>query len=91
MSTIEMTLPDGSVRQVESGTTCLDFAKSIGRKLAEDTLAVELDGVLRDLGTPLTAPASLRFITFESDVGHDLFWHSSSHVMAQAVCRQPAP
>jgi len=87
MSTIEMTLPDGSVRQVESGTTCLDFAKSIGRKLAEDALAVELDGVLRDLGTPLTAPASLRFITFESDVGHDLFWHSSSHVMAQAVCR----
>lgn len=87
MSSIEVTLPDGSIRSVERGTSCLEFARTIGRKLAEDALAVEVDGVLRDLGSPLTDSAAVRFVMFESDAGRDIFWHSSSHVMAQAVCR----
>ena len=87
MSSIDITLPDGSIRSVEKGISCADFAKSIGRKLAEDALAVEIDGVLRDLGTSLTTPAAVRFIMFDSETGRDIFWHSSSHIMAQAVCR----
>ena len=87
MSSIEVTLPDGSTRSVERGTSCLEFARTIGRKLAEDALAAEVDGVLRDLGSPLTESATVRFVMFESDAGRDIFWHSSSHVMAQAVCR----
>lgn len=87
MSSIEVTLPDGSTRSVERGTSCLEFARTIGRKLAEDALAAEVDGVLRDLGSPLTDSATVRFVMFESDAGRDIFWHSSSHVMAQAVCR----
>lgn len=87
MSSIEVKLPDGSRRSVEEGTSCLEFARSLGRKLAEDALAVELDGVLRDLTTPLTTSVALNFVTFESEAGREVFWHSSSHLMAQAVCR----
>jgi threonyl-tRNA synthetase len=86
MATINITLPDGSVRTAEAGTSCLDFVKQIGRKLAEDALAVTLDDELCDLAQTLDVPASIRVLTFDSDEGREVFWHSSAHLMAEAVC-----
>ena len=82
---IEITLPDGSKKSIDSGMTGAAFAATIGRKLAEAALAVEVDGVLRDLSFKLEAPATVRFVTFDSTEGRELFWHSSSHLLAEAL------
>jgi threonyl-tRNA synthetase len=87
MATIDITLPDGSVRALEAGASCLDLAKQIGRRLGEDALAAEIDGKLCDLTQHLSAPAGVRIITFDSPEGNEVFWHSSAHLMAEAVTR----
>jgi len=87
LAAIDITLPDGSVRAALAGTDCLAFAKQLGRRLAEDALAAELDGRLCDLSQSLDAPASIRIITFDSEEGREVFWHSSAHLMAEAVTR----
>ena len=85
LAVIALTLPDGSVKTFPAGTTGNDVALSIGRKLAQDALALKVDGVTIDLSTPLTADAAIEIITFSSPGGPDIFWHSSSHLMAQAI------
>ena len=85
LAVIALTLPDGSVKTFPAGTTGNDVALSIGRKLAQDALALKVDGVTIDLSTPLTADAAIEIITFSSPSGPDIFWHSSSHLMAQAI------
>ncbi len=82
---IALTLPDGSVKTFPTGSTGNDVALSIGRKLAQDALALKVNGVAIDLSTPLTADAAIEIITFTSPSGPDIFWHSSSHLMAQAI------
>ena len=85
LALIALTLPDGTVKSFPSGTTGLDIAQSIGRKLAQDALALKIDGTLVDLNSPLSADAAIEIITFDSADGKDVFWHSSSHIMAQAI------
>ena len=85
LAVIALTLPDGSVKTFPTGSTGNDVALSIGRKLAQDALALKVDGVAIDLNTPLTANAAIEIITFSSPEGPDIFWHSSSHLMAQAI------
>ncbi|NUQ81154.1 MAG: threonine--tRNA ligase [Bacteroidetes bacterium] len=85
MNTIRITLPDSSVREYAAGTTGLEIAASISRSLEKDALAIEVNGSIRDLNLPIDADASIRLITFDSDEGHDVYWHSSSHIMAQAI------
>ena len=85
LAVIALTLPDGNVKTFPAGTTGNDFALSIGRKLAQDALALKVNGVTIDLSTPLTADAAIEIITFSSSAGPDIFWHSSSHLMAQAI------
>ena len=85
LAVIALTLPDGSVKTFPTGSTGNDVALSIGRKLAQDALALKVDGVAIDLSTPLTADAAIEIITFSSPAGPDIFWHSSSHLMAQAI------
>lgn len=87
MATIDITLPDGSVRALEAGATCYDLAKLLGRRLAEDALAAEIDGRICDLSYVFTSPASARIITFDSEEGCEIFWHSSAHLMAEAVTK----
>lgn len=82
---ISLTLPDGSIRQYPKGTTGNDVAKSIGNKLFEAALGIKLNGKLRDLNLPIEEDATIEIITFDSDEGRDLYWHSSSHLMAQAI------
>jgi threonyl-tRNA synthetase len=85
LALIALTLPDGSVKTFPDGSTGNDVALSIGRKLAQDALAIKVNGVAIDLSTPLTVEASIEIITFNSPAGPDIFWHSSSHLMAQAI------
>ncbi|MFQ3597233.1 MAG: threonine--tRNA ligase [Chloroherpetonaceae bacterium] len=82
---VALTLPDGSIRQYPKGATGNDVAKSIGNKLFEAALGIKLNGKLRDLNLPIEEDATIEIITFDSDEGRDLYWHSSSHLMAQAI------
>ena len=67
MSTITITLPDGSHRTYDSGVTGQQIAASIGRGLARDALAVSIDGEVRDLARPITADAELKICTWKDD------------------------
>ncbi len=84
---IRVTLPDGSVKEVAPGTTALEVAESIGKRLAREAVAAEVDGRLVDLTAPLAADCRLRILTPDTPEGLDVLRHSASHVMAQAVKR----
>lgn len=82
---ISLTLPDGSIREVAEGTTGLQFAQSIGKRLAGDALAISLNGRTTDLNIPLAASSEIRILTFKDPEGRAVLRHSCGHVMAQAV------
>jgi len=82
---IQITFPDGSKKEYEAGVTGLDIAKSISNSLAKKALAVKVNGQTRDLKRPITEDSEFQILTFDDPDGKDVFWHSSSHVMAQAV------
>ena len=82
---INLTLPDGSVRQVEQGTTALDVARSISSRLAEEVLAAEVNGETIDLTRPINEDATLRLLKWEDAEGKHAFWHTSAHLMAEAI------
>jgi threonyl-tRNA synthetase len=84
---LKITFPDGSSREYEAGTTLAQIAESIGPKLSKAALAAEVNSSLMDMTTPLEEEAKVRFLTFKDEDGVDIFRHSSSHVMAQAVKR----
>src|SRR5579875_324906 len=84
---ITVILPDGTERRVVEGTTGLQLAELIGRRLAAAAVAVEVDGELRDLGRPLHDGAKVRIVTGETEEGRAVLRHSTAHVMAQAVTR----
>jgi threonyl-tRNA synthetase len=85
MPEITITLPDGSERTVESGTTAGELAASIGRGLAKAAVIAEIDGVERDLVTPLHDGARVAIVTEDSERGLYTIRHSTAHVLAQAV------
>ena len=85
MSQIEITLPDKSKRSFESGVTPMQVAESIGPRLAKDTVAATLNGVLTDVTSEITENSELILHTGSSDEGHDVLLHSTAHLMAQAV------
>ncbi|NSW58670.1 MAG: threonine--tRNA ligase [Armatimonadetes bacterium] len=87
MSAINVTLPDGSVIECERGTTVLQVAEKIGSRLAKAAVAGKIDGKLVDLSTPVEQDAAIQIVTFDSEEGRDVFWHSSAHVLADAVLR----
>lgn len=82
---INITLPDGSVRQVESGTSAMDVAKSISEGLARNVLSAKVNGQVWDANRPITADATLQLLTWNDDDGKATFWHSSAHLMAEAL------
>jgi threonyl-tRNA synthetase len=84
---IAITLPDGSQRQYEPGTTVADVAASIGAGLAKATLAGKVDGKLVDASFPLKADAALEIVTEKSPDALDVLRHSTAHLLAQAVQR----
>ncbi|MBS1642299.1 MAG: threonine--tRNA ligase [Bacteroidetes bacterium] len=82
---INISFPDGAVRQFENGVTALDIAKSISEGLARKVLAVSVNGEVWDATRPITNNASLKLITWDDTDGKSTFWHSSAHLMAEAV------
>ncbi|UCF31318.1 MAG: threonine--tRNA ligase [bacterium] len=84
---MKVTFPDGSSREYDAGITLNQVAQSIGPRLAREALAAVVDGSLADMSTAVEDSAKIRFLTFQDEEGVDVFRHSSSHVMAQAVKR----
>jgi len=82
---IKVTLPDGSARLYEQPVSALKVAEDISPRLAEAAICAELDGVLVDLGHDIDRDAKLVLHTFKTDAGKDIYWHSTAHLMAQAV------
>ena len=82
---INITLPDGSVRAYESGTTPIAVAKSISEGLARNIISASFNKETIETTTPLTADGSLTLYTFDSPEGKNAFWHSSAHVLAQSI------
>ncbi len=82
---MKVLLPDGSAVPLEAGANAIDCANAIGPGLAKAALAARVNGNLVDLNTPLKENDTVEIITFSSEEGKALFWHSSSHIMAQAV------
>ena len=82
---INITFPDGAVRQYENGTTGMDIAKSISEGLARKILAASVNSEVWDLSHPINADAALKFLTWDDTDGKSTFWHSSAHLMAEAV------
>lgn len=82
---IKITLPDSSVREFESGVTGLDIAGSISSRLAKEVLSVMVDGEVWDLTRPIEHDASIRLLTWDDREGQETFWHSSAHLMAEAI------
>jgi len=83
--TITITLPDGSTQEHPSGTTGQEIAESIGAGLARDALAVKVNGEVRDLDRPITEDAEIAILTWDDEEGKETFWHSSAHLMAEAL------
>ena len=82
---IDIKLPDGTVRQVEKNSTAMDLALSISEGLARNVLAAELDGNIVDANLPITGNTSLKLLTWKDDDGKSTMWHSSAHIMAEAI------
>jgi threonyl-tRNA synthetase len=85
MGRIAITLPDGSVRELDHGSRVAEVAAAISPRLAKSALAAVVDGRLVDLSSPLEADASVRIVTAESPEAIDLYRHSTAHLMAAAV------
>jgi len=84
---IRVTLKDGSIREVEKGTAVLEVVKSISMGLYKSSVSCKIDGKICDLRTQLQDNCTLDILTFDTDEGKMCFWHSSAHILAQAVKR----
>lgn len=82
---IKITLPDGSVREYESGVSSMDVAKSISEGLARKVLAASVNGEVWDATRPLEKDAAIKLLTWDDTEGKSTFWHSSAHLLAEAV------
>jgi threonyl-tRNA synthetase len=82
---ISITLPDGSVRQYDKGVTSMQIAQSISEGLARNVLAAEVDGQVWDASRPIEQDAHVKLLTWNDTSGKSTFWHSSAHLMAEAL------
>jgi threonyl-tRNA synthetase len=82
---ISISLPDGSIREFPSGVSGVEIARSISEGLARVSLAIEVDGQIQDLSRPINQSASIKILTWNDTGGKTTFWHSSAHLMAEAL------
>lgn len=82
---IKITLPDGAVRNYDAGVTALDVAKSISEGLARKVIAAEVNEQVWDATRPILQDATVRLLTWDDKNGKATFWHSSAHLMAEAI------
>lgn len=82
---IKITFPDGSVREFENETTSMQIAQSISQRLAQEVLAARVNGEVWDLTRPIESDAAVELLKWEDDDAKHAYWHSSAHLMAEAV------
>lgn len=82
---INITFPDGNVRQYEAGASAMDIAKSISHGLAKNVLSARVNGEVWDSTRPIETDAKLELLTWKDEDGKSTFWHSSAHLMAEAL------
>ncbi len=82
---INVSFPDGAVRQYEAGSSAMDIAKSISEGLARKVLAAKVNGEVWDLNRAINNDVSLKLLTWDNEEGKTTFWHSSAHLMAEAL------
>jgi threonyl-tRNA synthetase len=82
---IKISFPDGQVREFEQGITPMDVALSISEGLARNVLAAKLDGEVVDANAAISGDATLQLLTWNDTEGKKTFWHSSAHLMAEAI------
>lgn len=82
---IKITFPDNNVREYPAGITGIEIAKSISQQLAREVIAAKVNNEIWDLTRPINQDASISLHTFETEEGKHTFWHSSAHLMAQAL------
>ncbi|MBS1553376.1 MAG: threonine--tRNA ligase [Bacteroidetes bacterium] len=85
MSLVNITLPDGSVKQFQQGVKGIEIAQSISEGLARNALSIEVNGEIWDLSRPIQADASIKIFTWNDKGGKYAFWHSSAHLFAEAL------
>jgi threonyl-tRNA synthetase len=85
MENIQIKFPDGQLRQYEKGVTAMQIAESISQGLARNILCAKVNGEVRDANRPIVEDASLQLLTWEDKEGKSTFWHSSAHLMAEAL------
>ena len=82
---VKIKFPDGNVKEFESGVTGMDIAKSISHKLAKEVLSISVNGVTWDLTRGITTDSEIKLYTWDDEEGRHAFWHSSAHLMAEAL------
>jgi len=82
---IKITLPDGTIREYPKGSSAMDIAKSISEGLARKVLAASINGEVWDASRPIEQDSSLKLLTWEDTDAKSTFWHSTAHLMAEAV------
>jgi len=82
---IKITFPDDSVKEFDKGVTSYDVAASISKKLAEEILVAEVNGRMKDLIAPIDEDSKIVLHKFDSEKGKEVYWHTTSHMMAQAI------
>ena len=85
MDKIKITFPNGSIQDFDMGTSGFQIAESISSRLAQEALAVEVNGIVKDLNVPINFNAVVKILTFDDKEGKEVYWHSTSHLMAHAV------
>jgi threonyl-tRNA synthetase len=83
--TIQVTFPDGNIRTFDAGTTAMQVAQSISEGLARNVLAARIDDQIKDASTPLGQDCTLQLLTWSDAEGKSTMWHSSAHLMAEAL------
>lgn len=84
---IKITFPDGNIKEYPEGVSAIEIAKSISPGLAKEVLGVEIEGKLFDLTYKFEKNSKVKFVKFSDPKGQEIYWHSTSHIMAQAVVR----
>jgi threonyl-tRNA synthetase len=82
---MKIKFPDGNIREFTLGMSGLDIAKSISEGLARNAVGVLVNGSSYDLGRPINEDCELKILTFDDDEGKGIYWHSSAHLMAEAL------
>jgi threonyl-tRNA synthetase len=82
---IKITLPDGAIKEYQAGVTAMDVAMSISEGLARNVISAKVNDQTVEVTTPITTDANVTLFTFDSEEGKKAFWHSSAHILAQAL------